>query len=157
HPTAGKVYRHEPTVHTHWQTLFGEATDQADLVYTPFSSCIEWELAQWAIKENIPQRSFDCLLQIPEVVPFPLGMLGAILHEFITWYTKCLSFKDRPNEYFTVCHQDPLEAIKGLWGDPAFTQDLVYKLAKLFQGTKETEEERMFSEMWTGGLWNAVQ
>ena len=33
-----------------------------------------------------------------------------------TWYTKRLSFKDRPNEYFTVRHQDPIEAIKGLWG-----------------------------------------
>ena len=74
-----------------------------------------------------------------------------------TWYTKRLSFKDRPNEYFTVRHRDPIEAIKGLWGDPAFAQDLVYKPAKLFRGTKQTEEERMFSEMWTGGLWNAAQ
>ena len=74
-----------------------------------------------------------------------------------TWYTKRLSFKDRPNEYFTVRHRDPIEAIKGLWGDPAFAQDLVYKPAKLFRGMKQTEEERMFSEMWTGGLWNAAQ
>lgn len=74
-----------------------------------------------------------------------------------TWYTKRLSFKDRPNEYFTVRHRDPIEAIKGLWGDPAFAQDLVYKPAKLFRGTKQMEEERMFSEMWTGGLWNAAQ
>ena len=73
------------------------------------------------------------------------------------WYTKRLSFKDRPNEYFTVRHRNPIEAIKGLWGDPAFTNDLVYKLAKLFRGAMQTEEEQMFSEMWTGGLWNASQ
>ncbi|KIK50407.1 hypothetical protein GYMLUDRAFT_110459, partial [Collybiopsis luxurians FD-317 M1] len=102
-------------------------------VYVPFSSHIEWELAQWAIKEKISQKSFNWLLQIPQValLSFDLQM---VLNSKKTrsWYTKCLSFKDRPNEYFIVHHRDPTEAIKGLWGDPAFAKDLVYKPAKLF-------------------------
>ena len=73
------------------------------------------------------------------------------------WFTKRLSFKDRPDEHFTIRHRDPVEAIKALWGDPSFTSDLVYKPAKLFRGQKISEEERMFSEMWTGGYWNAAQ
>ena len=86
-----------------------------------------------------------------------LESVDAIPARFGQWYTKRLSFRDRPEEYFTVRHRDPLEAIKGLWGDPAFAKDLVYKPAKLFRARKETEEERMFSEMWTGGFWNAAQ
>lgn len=73
-----------------------------------------------------------------------------------SWYTKRLSFKDRPKDYFTIRYRDPIEAIKGLWGDPAFANDLVYKPAKIFRGEKQTEDERLFSEMWSGGLWNAV-
>ena len=73
------------------------------------------------------------------------------------WFSKRLSFKDRPNEHFVVHHRNPVEAIKGLWGDLAFSRDLVYKPAKLFRGGIQTEEERVFSEMWTAGFWNAAQ
>ena len=73
------------------------------------------------------------------------------------WFTKRLSFKDRPDDTFTIHHRDPIEAIKGLWGDPAFAEHLVYKLSKLFRGQKQSEEDRMYSEMWTGGFWNAAQ
>ncbi|KAF5380310.1 hypothetical protein D9757_007981 [Collybiopsis confluens] len=73
------------------------------------------------------------------------------------WSTKRLSFRDRPDEYFTVRHRDPVEAIRGVWGDPAFAGDLVYKPAKLFRGKEHTEEERVYSEMWTSGCWNAAQ
>lgn len=73
------------------------------------------------------------------------------------WFTKQLSFKDRPKEYFTLRYRDPVEALKALWGDPAFSKDLVYKPAKIFRGQVQTENQRIYSEMWTGGLWNAAQ
>lgn len=73
------------------------------------------------------------------------------------WFTKQLSFRDRPDEHFIVRYRDPIDAIKALWGDPAFSKDLVYKSAKMFRGSKHTEDQRMYSEMWTGGLWNAAQ
>ena len=73
------------------------------------------------------------------------------------WFTKRLSFKDRPTEFFTIRHRDPIDAIKALWGDPAFSKDLVYKPAKMFQGQRQTEDQWIYSEMWTGGLWNAAQ
>ncbi|KAE9401116.1 hypothetical protein BT96DRAFT_736389, partial [Gymnopus androsaceus JB14] len=38
-----------------------------------------------------------------------------------------LSFKDRPSEFFTIYHRNPIEAIKALWGDPALAKHLVYK------------------------------
>jgi hypothetical protein len=73
------------------------------------------------------------------------------------WYTKRLSFRDRPDEQFTIYHRDPVNAIKALWGDPSFSNDLVYKPARLFRGSDQREEHRIFSEMWTGGFWNAAQ
>lgn len=73
------------------------------------------------------------------------------------WFTKQLSFKDRPKEYFTLRYRDPVDSIKALWGDPAFSKDLVYKPAKMFQEPVEREDKRIYSEMWTGGLWNAAQ
>lgn len=73
------------------------------------------------------------------------------------WVTKQLSFKDCCEEHFTIRYRDPIEAIKALWGDPAFSKDLVYKPAKVFRGQTQTEDQRIYSEMWTGGLWNAAQ
>lgn len=73
------------------------------------------------------------------------------------WRTKQLSFRDKPGEHFTVYHRDPVEAIKALWGDPAFAEHLVYKPGKLFHGAEQTENNRIYSEMWTTGFWNAVQ
>lgn len=73
------------------------------------------------------------------------------------WFTKRLSFKDRPSEFFTIYHRNPIEAIKALWGDPALAKHLVYKPVKIFQGKTHIEERRIYNEMWTGGLWNAVQ
>ncbi|KAF5343781.1 hypothetical protein D9757_014804 [Collybiopsis confluens] len=64
---------------------------------------------------------------------------------------------DHPEEHFIVHHRDPVEAIKALWGDPSLANHLVYKPAKLFYGDEQKEENRMFSEMWTGSFWNAVQ
>ena len=73
------------------------------------------------------------------------------------WYTKRLSFKDRPDEHFTIRHRDPVKAVKALWGDPSFANNLVYKPAKLFRSSQQTEEERVFNEMWTASFWNAAQ
>ncbi|KAF9059480.1 hypothetical protein BDP27DRAFT_1385796 [Rhodocollybia butyracea] len=73
------------------------------------------------------------------------------------WWTKQLSFHDKPGEHFTVYHRDPVEAIKALWGDPAFAEHLVYKPGKLFCGAEQTENNCIYSEMWTTGFWNAVQ
>lgn len=84
-------------------------------------------------------------------------IIDAIPERSGKWLTKQLSFKDRCEEHFTVRYRDPIEAIKALWGDPAFSKDLVYKPAKVFRGQTQTEDQRIYSEMWTGGLWNAAQ
>ncbi|KAJ3711596.1 hypothetical protein C8R42DRAFT_544044, partial [Lentinula raphanica] len=110
--------------------------------YSPFASRLEWEISQWAVKEKVSQGSFNRLLKIPEVkenlgVTFnnTKSMYDKVDHipdRCGPWSTKKLSFKDRPEEEFTIHHRDPIEAIKALWGDPTLAQDLVYKPSKLF-------------------------
>jgi hypothetical protein len=66
HPSAGQVFKYEETVHSRWQSLFA-ADHSSNPEYKPFHSRLDWEIAQWAVKEKIPQKSFDRLLRIPKV------------------------------------------------------------------------------------------
>lgn len=86
-----------------------------------------------------------------------LGAVDQIPERCGRWFTKRLSFKDSPLEVFTVHHRNPIEAIRGLWGDPAFAKHLVYKPAKLFRNADARTRDRIYNEMWTGSLWNGIQ
>ncbi|KAJ3713080.1 hypothetical protein C8R42DRAFT_531356, partial [Lentinula raphanica] len=86
-----------------------------------------------------------------------LQKVDAIPEKCGNWFTKQLAFKDRPNEMFTLHYRNPIEAIKALWGDPSLMNEFVYKPAKLFRSSTLTEEERIFSEMWTSSFWHSVQ
>ncbi|KAF9065520.1 hypothetical protein BDP27DRAFT_1384504 [Rhodocollybia butyracea] len=135
--------------------------------YHPFASQLDWEIAQWAVTEKISQKALDRLLKVPQVQQ-KLGLsyeksrgmlkcIDEIPERCGKWWTKQLSFHDKPGEHFTVYHRDSVEAIKALWGDPAFAEHLVYKPQKLFRGAEQTENNCIYSEMWTTGFWNAVQ
>lgn len=65
HQTAGQVYGHEPTIHNRWQALFNAGPESQQ--YKPFHNRLDWEIAQWAVKEKIHQKSFNRLLNIPQV------------------------------------------------------------------------------------------
>jgi hypothetical protein len=71
HETGGRVYSQEPTAHARWKLLFG-GDGHSGSAYSPFSSRLDWEMAQWAVKEKIPQKSFDRLLKIPKVIYYIL-------------------------------------------------------------------------------------
>lgn len=68
-PDGDNVVETNPTKHQTWDCLFGasKGTAAADQSYAPFGSRLDWEIAQWAIKEKIHQGSLDRLLKIPEV------------------------------------------------------------------------------------------
>ncbi|KAF5365822.1 hypothetical protein D9757_014439 [Collybiopsis confluens] len=168
HSSAGRVIGSEPSVLHSWKSIFSEkGGPQGHDEYYPFVSHLDWKVAEWAVREKISQKSFDQFLQIPQIQE-KLGLsyansaamlqyIDAIPNRCGVWYTKELSFRDCPDDRFTVHHRDPIQAIKALWGDPAFVEHLVYRPGKLFYGKKQTENYRMFSEMWTTGFWNAVQ
>ena len=66
-----------------------------------------------------------------------------------------LFFKDMPNMAHTIQYRDPIEAIKSLWGDPALSSCLSYRLQKIF--ATPAKHERVYTELWTGQWWHAVQ
>ncbi|THU79094.1 hypothetical protein K435DRAFT_562483, partial [Dendrothele bispora CBS 962.96] len=68
--TAGEPIGLDQSVHERWKKLFkGKASEMEDGgdQFHPFSSELEWELARWAISEQVSQSSFNKLLEIPGV------------------------------------------------------------------------------------------
>jgi hypothetical protein len=44
-----------------------DGSHDATKLYAPFTSEMDWCLAEWVVKDNIGHSSFNCLLQIPGV------------------------------------------------------------------------------------------
>jgi len=64
---AGKAYRQEESVYQRWKELFSGNEVHDQVGYRPFHSRLDWELAQWAVKNKIKQGSLNRLLRIPQV------------------------------------------------------------------------------------------
>ena len=69
--TAGRAIRVDPSMHDLWRRMFGtEAVvgmDTESTQYLPFTSELDWRIASWAVKEDVSQGAFNCLLAIPGV------------------------------------------------------------------------------------------
>ncbi|KAJ3715344.1 hypothetical protein C8R42DRAFT_549791, partial [Lentinula raphanica] len=159
---AGRVYGVDEDVRQRWLGISSKQEGDSSGCYGPFTSRLEWEICQWSVKEKISQSSFNRFLKIPQVQD-KLGLTFNTAKSMLDkldetpdragpWFTKKLSFKDRPEEEFTIYHRDPVEAIKALWGDPSLANDLVYQPGKLFRSKEQTKESRIFSEMWTANF-----
>ncbi|KAE9396687.1 hypothetical protein BT96DRAFT_824292 [Gymnopus androsaceus JB14] len=105
-------------------------------VYALFASKMDWQVAEWVVKDNIGHNSFDCLLQIPGVVQ-KLGLSYhniQALHKTVDsihpkagdWKVHCLRFKDQPDQEFILWHCNVIDMVKSLWGDPLLAKHLVY-------------------------------
>lgn len=71
------------------------------------------------------------------------------------WHSRHLSFKDRPDDKHLIQFRNPLDAIRSLWGDPAHAKNLVYAPRKIFSDANR--RNRIYTEMWTGKWWHAIQ
>lgn len=71
------------------------------------------------------------------------------------WKTATLAFPENPDEEHTVHFRDILEAIQALLGNPAHTKHIVYRPRRVF--SDHTRTNQIYSEMWTGLWWNAIQ
>lgn len=157
-----------------------EAEDNNETLYHPFASELDWRIANWMIKDNPGHNAFNRLLAIPGV-RYPLcggnsqlisaqvkERLGLSYHNTKTllrvvdgiperagkWHVKTLRFQDSPEEH-TIRYRDVIKAVECLWGDPALAKHMVYRPKKIF--TDNTKATRIYSEMWTGVWWHAVQ
>ncbi|PPQ75356.1 hypothetical protein CVT26_015158 [Gymnopilus dilepis] len=142
-----------------------QMADGGSSPFVPFSSELDWKVAQWAIRDGPGQGAFDRLLEIPGVVE-KLGLSYhniRALHQKIdsiperagVWETKHLFFNDDPNEKYTIRFRDPIEAIKSLWKDPELSPHMFFRPAKVY--TNKDREIRIFSEMHTSKWWHVCQ
>ncbi|KAL1712022.1 hypothetical protein EV715DRAFT_268174 [Schizophyllum commune] len=167
--SAGKVVRMDERFHELWRKMFGDtASDpiarESD-AYLPFASELDYRIASWAVNENISQLSFDHLLAIPGVKE-RLGLsfhntyglyktLNKIKPPAGDWSASELRFPDAPEEVHVVYKRNPIDAIRSLWEDPSLSEHLVYRPKRIF--TNRSREDRIYSEMWTGRWWPAIQ
>lgn len=71
------------------------------------------------------------------------------------WLEAELTFRDRPDETFTLRHRHIVEAIQSLWGNPGLLDELVFRPMKMF--TDNTESCSMYNELWTSQWWWTLQ
>ncbi|KAH9910856.1 uncharacterized protein B0H18DRAFT_820781, partial [Fomitopsis serialis] len=183
---AGKVIRMEETIVETWRAYFGEDEEGVDLdeedrmdvdgedeaqkpldpnqKWRPFASELDWRVAMWVVREDVGQKSLNRFLSIPGVVEKlgltfkdvrELFMKIDAIPEMAAWKTSSLAFPDRPDEKHLVRYRDILEAIKALLGNPSYAKYIVYRPKRVF--TDRSRTKRIFTEMWTGLWWNAVQ
>jgi hypothetical protein len=58
-------------------------------------------------------------------------------------------------EKVELWRRDPVECIRELFSNPAFTDKIHYKPQKVY--TDESRTERVYDEMWTGQWWWKMQ
>ncbi|EPS99694.1 hypothetical protein FOMPIDRAFT_1050476 [Fomitopsis schrenkii] len=132
--------------------------------WRPFASELDWRVAMWAVREDVSQGALNRLLAIPGVVErLELSfknvreLFGKVdnIPDRAKWKTATLSFPETPDEEHTVHFRDILEAIQALLGNPTHTKHIVYRPRRVF--SDHTRNNQVYSEMWTGLWWNAIQ
>ncbi|EPS98695.1 hypothetical protein FOMPIDRAFT_1087228, partial [Fomitopsis schrenkii] len=78
-----------------------------------------------------------------------------LMHDHTLRMEQWISMKDRPGEKHLIQYRDIILAIKALLSNPAHTDKIVYRPSCVF--TDRLKKNRIFTEMWTGQWWHAVQ
>ncbi|KAG1819901.1 hypothetical protein EV424DRAFT_1512392 [Suillus variegatus] len=140
---------------TYHAQLNGSGTDN---VYAPFTSKLDWEMARWAKLQGPSSTAFSELVFI-EGLSDTLGLsfknsreLNKIIDNELPG---CPKFKREQiviaDEAFDVYYRDIIECIAALFGDPNFTDFLVFVPERHY--ADEDETVRLYHEMHTGKWW----
>ncbi|KAH9061974.1 hypothetical protein EDB87DRAFT_391243 [Lactarius vividus] len=132
-----------------------------DSVWTPFQSQRDWEVARWAKMRGPSSSAVTELLAIPEVVE-RLCLSYSTTNELNSIIDKLPGpppFKsdvlEVGGEHLHFYHRDIILCIQTLFGNPEFTQDLVFAPERHYADAERTC--RVYSEMHTGDWWWSVQ
>jgi hypothetical protein len=71
--------------------------------------------------------------------------------------TQKLAFEEAPDEVYIIHYRDPVDVIRGLWGDPKLARSMRYKPVKVYSRKDRRTRKRIYGEMWTGKWWHAIQ
>ncbi|KAJ7602777.1 hypothetical protein FB45DRAFT_982068 [Roridomyces roridus] len=131
--------------------------------WAPFQSRMDWEVAQWAKLRGSTSTAFTDLLGI-EGVGEALGLSYSNSRELNDIIDNVMP-KGRPvfkrqeivigGEAFDVYFRPILDCVKALYGDPEFTQDLLFTPERHFSDANKTQ--RLFHDLHTGKWWWSTQ
>ncbi|KAG0706653.1 hypothetical protein DFH29DRAFT_980304 [Suillus ampliporus] len=132
--------------------------NDAENPYAPFSSQMDWEIAQWAKLRGLSSTAFSDLLSIDGVSEC-LGLSYKNSRELDRIINKQLPGRPKfhreqivvAGEPFDIFYRDVIECIKALYGDPDFMEFLVFTPECHY--TDDDETVRLFSDMHTGKWW----
>ncbi|KAJ6557130.1 hypothetical protein B0H10DRAFT_2370751 [Mycena sp. CBHHK59/15] len=141
---------------------YKEELGDPDNVWAPFTSKLEWELAQWAKLRGPGSTAFTDLLKISGVTE-RLGLsykntreLNNIIDKKLPGHPK---FKRKEiiiaGEAYDVYFRDILECVRALYGDPEFAAQL--KVAPERHYADQDQTVRLYHDMHTGKWWWATQ
>jgi len=152
---------------------------RADTPWAPFSSQLDWEVAQWAKMHGQTSTAVAELLALPGVHDFyPLntmhliqtrkvvGGLGLSFHtvkglnEMINdklpgcppFQCKDVTFDEECLEFY---YRDVMKCIRGIYSDPGFKSELVFTPERHYTSHECTC--CVYNEMYTGDWWWKVQ
>ncbi|KAI9440231.1 hypothetical protein BJY52DRAFT_1229557 [Lactarius psammicola] len=133
-----------------------------DLIWAPFRSQCDWEIARWAKMRGPTSTAVMELLAIPEVVD-RLGLSYRTTKELNDIIDKALP--GRPpfqcedltieGEDLQFHYREIIPCIRNLFGNPEFAGDLVYAPERHYVDAKRTC--CVYNEMHTGEWWWTVQ
>ncbi|KAI0058289.1 hypothetical protein BV25DRAFT_1919489 [Artomyces pyxidatus] len=130
--------------------------------WAPFTSQMDWEMAQWAKMRGPTSTAFTELLNIDGVAD-KLGLsyknsaeLNKIIDQQLPPRPKWICEEvEVHGKTFEVYYRDVLECIRTLYGNPEFSKYMVYAPEKHFTDKEKTS--RVYHEMHTGDWWWRVQ
>ncbi|KAJ7697259.1 hypothetical protein B0H17DRAFT_1197650 [Mycena rosella] len=156
---------------TQFERLCEEQKKGGHAPWAPFESQEEWELARWLITSGLSQTKTDKFLKLKTVhegINPAFHNNRAFLQRIDTlpegpkW--ECHPFKlmgdeldadAKPKiEVLEMWCRDPVECVKELLGNPAFTAQC-YEPYRVFKNADHTNRE--YNEMWTGNWWWTIQ
>ncbi|TDL13314.1 hypothetical protein BD410DRAFT_701578, partial [Rickenella mellea] len=117
--------------------------------FLPFKSEVDWRVAKWFIKDG------------PEMLGLSFHNIRDLhsridkLPKRAIWNECTVSLKDDPMQEHLIQYRNPVHAIQSLWGNPAHTEQLVYRPEKMWSNS--SKDSQLYNEMWTGDWWWKMQ
>ncbi|KAG1746413.1 hypothetical protein EDB19DRAFT_1952622 [Suillus lakei] len=137
---------------------YGSSINDAEKPYSPFSSRMDWEIAQWAKLHGPTSTAFSDLLSIGGVSEC-LNLsyknsreLNSIINKQLPGHPKF--HREQiivAGEPFDIYYRDVMECIKELYGDPDFADYLVFTPEHHY--TDDNKTVQLYSDMHTGTWW----
>ncbi|KAJ7444666.1 hypothetical protein FB451DRAFT_1056190 [Mycena latifolia] len=156
---------------THFEKLRAEQTKAGRPPWEPFESQEEWELARWLMTSGISQTKTDEYLKLKKV----RDGIDPSFHNNRAFLQRIDALPEGPKwschpfelvgdeldangvpktEVVEMWRRDPVECVKELLGNPAFTKQC-YEPYRVFKNADFTNRE--YNEMWTGNWWWTIQ